>query len=135
MTGDDWNLEEELLCSRILQAKTIAGTPKLHSFIPIDTSTLELRTYSETEESRFVTIAQQGIVKKLELGAIRGYVAVEYDGMWWLAHVNQVDAERKEVLAKFYIHMPPVLHMSIHSNRICFWLIPVIFLSPYIQRL
>ena len=57
----------------------MAGTPELRSLIPIDTPTLEVRTYSETEESRFVTIAQQGIVKKLELGEIRGYVAVEYD--------------------------------------------------------
>ena len=45
VTGDDWNIEEELLCSRILQAKTIAGTPKLHSFIPIEKSTLEIKIF------------------------------------------------------------------------------------------
>ncbi len=90
MTGDDLKVEQEFLAARFLQAKTIAGTRKLHSFVLIDTSTLEVRSYSGYEESRIVTIAQQGIVNELELGTIRGYVAVECDGMWWLAHVNQV---------------------------------------------
>ncbi len=96
LTGDDWNVEQEFLRAHFLQAKTIAGTQKLHSFVPIDTSTLEVRSYSGCEESRIVTIAQQGIVNELEVGTIRGYV-----GMWWLAHVNQVDADRKEVLVYF----------------------------------
>ena len=80
------------MCS-IFTSKDNSWDSKLHSFVPINTSTLGLRRYSGSEESRFVTTAQQKIFKELELGAIRGYVAVEYDGMWRLSHHFGVECQ------------------------------------------
>jgi len=36
VTVDDWHVEEEFLRARFLGAKTIAGTRKLHSLVPIN---------------------------------------------------------------------------------------------------
>ena len=77
VTVDDWHVEEEFLRARFLDAKTIAGTRKLHSLVPINRSTLEVRNYSCSNESRSVIIRRQNNVKELDLGTIRGYVAVE----------------------------------------------------------
>ena len=101
VTVDDWHVQEDFLHARLSGAKKIAGTQKLHSFVPINRSTLEVRHYSCSNESRSVIIRWQNNVKELDLGAIRGYVAVEYDGVWWLAYVHQVDIERKEILVNF----------------------------------
>ena len=48
---DDWHVEEEFLCSQFLGAKAIAGARKLHSFVPTNRSTLEIRNYSCSNES------------------------------------------------------------------------------------
>ena len=101
VTVDDWHKEEEFLRAQFLGANTIAGTRKLHSFVPINRSTLEVRNYSCSSEPSTVIIRLQNNVKELHLGTIRGYVAIEYDGLWLLAFVNQVDIERKEVLVNF----------------------------------
>ena len=55
-----------------------------------------------------MTIARPGIDTELELGPIRGYVAVEYHGMWWLADVTQVDAERGDVFVNFLHPQCPI---------------------------
>ena len=55
-TGDDWLVEEEFLRDRFLEVKTIAGTQKLHSFVPTNRSTIEDRSYSCGNESRSVII-------------------------------------------------------------------------------
>ena len=71
VTVDDWHVEEEFLCAQFLGTKTIAGTQKLHSFKPINRSTLEVRKYSCSNESRTIIIRWQNNVKELDLGAIR----------------------------------------------------------------
>ena len=69
--------------------------------MPINRSTLEFRNYRCSNEPRSVIIRRQNNVKELDTGTIGGYVAVEYDGVWWLAYVNHADIERKEILVKF----------------------------------
>ena len=98
---DDWRIEKEFLHARFLEAKTIAGIRKLHSFVPVNRSTSEARNYSCSNDSRSVIIRRQNTVKELDLSAIRGYVAVEFDGVWWLAYVDKVDVSRKEILVNF----------------------------------
>ena len=112
-TGDDWLVEEEFLRDRFLEVKTIAGTQKLHSFVPTNRSTMEGRSYICGNESRSVIIEKNSNVKELDLSAIRGYVAVEYDGVWWML-------KESKFWSTFYIRMVPVIHLSIQGNKIYF---------------
>ena len=59
---------------------------------------MEVRNYSCSNKSRSVNIRWKNNVKELDLSALRGYVAVKYDGVWWLSYVDQVDASGKDIL-------------------------------------
>ena len=58
-THDQYQAEAELLEERHLTATTIAGTQKLHSFIPVNCSTLEVRFFSDSLDSQLKKFARQ----------------------------------------------------------------------------
>ena len=46
ITTEEWGNEATLLQERSSKAKAIAGTQRLHCFVPVDTSTLQVLEYS-----------------------------------------------------------------------------------------
>ena len=100
VTAADWNMEEQFLRNRFTMAKTIAGTQKLHGFQPISKSQLRVWEYSNASSSKVVSVAKNP-VQELPLGEIHGYLAVEYNGEWWVAYVMEVQPEARRVYIKF----------------------------------
>ncbi|KAL5503683.1 hypothetical protein EMCRGX_G010672 [Ephydatia muelleri] len=100
ITTNEWSIEETLLKERFSKAKTIAGTQRLHSFVPVDTTTLQVREYSASYDSR--TEAVQVVVSpQVKMCDIKGYVTAIYDGAWWVACVTGSDPEMQEVTLSF----------------------------------
>ena len=98
--SEERSAEERLLIDRFATAKTIAGTQKLHCFIPISRSSLRVKEYSGSSTSRDVSI-RKGCYEVVKDNQIRGYIAVEYDREWWVAYVMEVYPERCEVKVSF----------------------------------
>ncbi len=73
-----------LLEERFEAARTIAGTQKLHSLVPINICDLEVRAFSEISTKRVVSVARIEC-SLTEVMSIAGYFAVEYNEEWWLA--------------------------------------------------
>ena len=100
VTTADWYSEEEILRERFQSAKTIAGTQKLHCFKPISKHSLRVSEYSDSEETREVSIVKAGC-GHIELSKITGYVAVVYDSEWWVAYVSSIQPGTNEVTISF----------------------------------
>ena len=85
------------------QTRTIPGTCKLHSFIPISKDTLRTRIYS------FSTITRENCVTKLpgdlELDEVSGFVTCSYNSQWWLGCV--LEMHTKEVQIYLSLFHPP----------------------------
>ena len=82
-SSEDYAREQSSLERRFQLSRTIPGTRKLHSFVPISNSTLEVRSYSaaDTFRKEKVTLANSDIPPEL----IAGFFTCLYGGNWWLA--------------------------------------------------
>ena len=87
------------LQSRFLNARTIPGTRKLHSFVPLSRDILTTRVYSFSSTSKHEKVTKQD--SELEIDEISGFVTCVYEGEWWLACVLDVDIENAEVTVSF----------------------------------
>ena len=98
-SNEDYAREQSSLERHFQLSRTIPGTRKLHSFVPISDSTVEVRLYSASDASRRerVTLAKDDI----PLESIAGFVTCLYDGNWWLACVLEVCSDTKEVKLTF----------------------------------
>ena len=84
---------------RFENSRTIPGTCKLHSFVPISRDVLKVRAYSFSTISNEEKVAKQD--SELEIYEISGFVMCIYDGEWWLACVLEVDVENAKVRVTF----------------------------------
>ena len=84
---------------RFQNSRTIPGTRKLHSFVPLLRDTLQVRAYSFSSTSKDVKVTKQDC--ELEIDVISGFVTCTYDREWWLACVLEVDSENIEVKVTF----------------------------------
>ena len=90
---------------RFQNARTIPGTRKLHSFIPVSRDIVKVRSYSFSVISREERVTKQE--QDLEIEAVSGYVTCGYNSQWWLAFVLEVDTEDAEVkLSLLHPHGP-----------------------------
>ena len=85
--------------ARFDNSRTIPGTRKLHSFVPVSRDTVRVRPFSSSFTSKEEKVPKQEA--ELKVGIISGYVTCEYDAQWWLAHVLEVDAENAQVKLNF----------------------------------
>ena len=99
MNTEQYKAEAELLEERHLKATTIAGTQKLHSFIPVNDSTLEVRFFPDSSDSQLKKVCQT--VKTLEMEDISGYITVAYDNKWWLGVLINKNINTSEVEVAF----------------------------------
>ena len=96
ITTEEWGNEETLLQERFSKAKTIAGTQRLHCFVPVDTSTLHVQEYSASCDFR--TEAVQVVVShQRNMCDVKGYMTA----IWWVACVTGTDPEMQEVTLSF----------------------------------
>jgi len=87
-SNEGYESEQRILDQRFQQSCTISGTRKLHSFVPVSNSTVEVRSYSSSDASRKerVTLAKDDLPPE----TIAGFVTCLHDGNWWLACVQEV---------------------------------------------
>ena len=91
--------EQSSLEHRFQISRTIPGTRKLHSFVPISDSTVEVKFYSSSDVSRKerVTLTKNEIPPE----SIAGFVTCLHEENWWLACVLEVCSDTKEVKLTF----------------------------------
>ena len=97
-TTQDWEEEDKFLQERFLKARTIEGTQKLHSFIPISPTELMVKTYSRSGKTKEVKVSTAS--PSLRFEEIKGFVTVKYDDQWYLACVLRVFPDTSEVMIK-----------------------------------
>ena len=86
---------QKKLESRFLSSRTIPGTRKLHSFIPILSESLRVRRYSASisYKEEKVSSAEEAAVQE----QISGFVTCLCDGEWWLACVLEHNQDENRV--------------------------------------
>ena len=82
-----------------MQSRTISGTQKLHSFVPISRSHVKTRVYSLSAEFKEERV--NAIESELSRDDIRGFVSCAYEKKWWLACVLQVEEMCEQVTLSF----------------------------------
>ena len=87
---NDWENENNLLKERHQNSKTIPGTRKLHSFIPINEHELKVKTFSSCDEFTIEKVIKK-IPKATLTFNIGNYVTVVYRKYWWLALVKEIN--------------------------------------------
>lgn len=96
---EDYERERDNLEQRFALSRTIPGTRKLHSFIPISNRKVAVRFYSASDTFREekVTVGKND----LPLESISGFVTCLRDRNWWLACVLEVIQEDSLVKLTF----------------------------------
>lgn len=105
-TAVEYEKEETLLRSRFESSRTIAGTHKLHSIIPISKELVEVREFSISELTRVECVTLSSPAASIGLSVanlvhIKGYITAKYDGHWWLGCVLKTIPESEEVEISF----------------------------------
>ena len=94
-TLDDYKKEQVLLEERFQQSRTIPGTRKLDSFVPLTRSTPSTKVYSSSTTSKAESVTVLG--SELDIEQIRGFVTCVYQNQWWVACTIQLDEENIKV--------------------------------------
>ena len=85
--------------NRFQNARTIPGTCKLHSFVPLSRDTVRTRFYSLSTTFKDEKVTKQS--SELEIEEISGFVTCVRDEEWWLASVLEVDIPNAEIKVSF----------------------------------
>ena len=91
---EDYHREQVCLEEQFQHARTIPGTRKLHSFVPVSQNTPMAKVFSSSTDSKEERVSS--LDTELRLEHISGFVTCHYDGQWWLACVLQLDADNSE---------------------------------------
>jgi hypothetical protein len=94
-TLEEHESEKIQLEKRFDNSRTIAGTRRLHCFIPNSRSSLQTKRYSISSSSKVERVTK--LVTDLELEQVTGYVTCKNQGDWWLAQVLAKDSDNGEV--------------------------------------
>ena len=96
---EDYKREQTHLERRFERARTITGTRKLHSFVPISKDRVRTRIFSSSSVSKEERVTSRE--SELPVEQISGFVTCCYGGQWWVACVLQLDADNNEVRVTF----------------------------------
>ena len=91
-SSDDYEAEKKNLEQRFLRARTIPGTRKLHSFIPVSKDKLHVKQFSAATSSgkeERVTVSEDDIPPE----SITGFITCLIDRKWWLACVLHLTSD------------------------------------------
>ena len=90
-TTEDYEREQHHLEDRFKASRTIQGTRKLHSFVPISKEKLKVKSYSASSSSKEVRITSSD--SEMPEDKISGFVTCVVEQKWWLGCVLQRDTE------------------------------------------
>ncbi len=110
-TQAEYQSEAERLEQRFSTGKTVKGTQRLHSFIPVSLTSLDTKELSSSEESRRVKVTGD-MSSELDLSEIRGFVTATWNGQWFLASVMSVDTILGDVRLSFLRPPGPAVNFS-----------------------
>ena len=100
-------------CKRYEKVFTIPGTRSFHQFIAINNKTVGLKRCSEDISFKEHSFSKDEVFQPFTI-KLSSYVAVVYDGTWWLGNILEIDDAEKDVKVKFlhpkgpstYFHWP-----------------------------
>ena len=92
---EEYQREQSSLEERFCSSRTIPGTRKLHSFVPLTKDKILTRVFSAADVSKEAKISS--VDSDVQIENISGFVTCKYDSEWWLACVLQLDADSSEV--------------------------------------
>ena len=99
-SNKEYTKEASDLEERFASGSTIKGTHKLHCFVPISKTQIEVKPISNKNQGeKIVKVINKN--KDIELHEIRGFVTVRYDQEWWLACVLNTLPDTDEVKVTF----------------------------------
>lgn len=86
---DDYRREENLLQKRFQSSRTIPGTRKLHSFIPLSRNRVSTRIYSSspTAKEEMITVQEDELAPE----EIHGFVTCLHKQQWWAGYVVKIE--------------------------------------------
>lgn len=93
-SNDEYLAEERNLADRFEKCKTIPGTRKFHSYVPISNDRLQTKVYSSSTNVQVKRVTAKH--DELELEQITGFVTCIHKRHWWLGCVLQYDEECDE---------------------------------------
>ena len=93
-------------------SRTVPGTHKLHSVVPVSGSIVEVKLYSSHVSSRMERAALCPSITPLPFSRIGGYVTVVYDGSCWLGCVLNVNEQEHASASFFYPKRRDVLDIN-----------------------
>ena len=91
--------EEETLKHRIITARRIPGTQKLHSFVPLNKNHVQVKAFSFSNNSKIESVTAEE--SNLEFTEMVGFLICRYGGHWWLGCVLDSDEENQTLKVKF----------------------------------
>ena len=77
---DEWKNEADILEYLFYNSTTIIGTQKLHSFIPVSRTEMEIKTVLTQSEGKIVRITKHD---NIEFKDHKGFITAMYDRNWW----------------------------------------------------
>ena len=95
--------EAKVLEDRLKRSRTVPGTHQLHSVVPVSTTVVEVKSFSNSASPRKERVALGQTFNPLPFGAISGYVTVAYDGSCWLGCVFNVN-EHEHTITTTFLH-------------------------------
>ena len=102
---EDYEREQHNLERCFHQSRTIPGTRKLHSFVPISKGKVIVSYYSVSDTSREERVILR--TNDLPPESIVGFVTCLCDGKWWLACVLQIIQECSQL---------KLMGLPVHTN-------------------
>ena len=93
--------EAKLLEEQLILSRTVPGTHKLHSVVPVGGTIVEVKPYSSSASSRNKSATLCPSITPLPFSAIGGYVTVAYDGSCWLGCVLNVNEQERAITVTF----------------------------------
>ena len=87
-TTEDYEREQHHLEERFQTSRTIQGTRKLHSFVPILNDMLKVKPYSASSSSK-----ETSSESEIPVENISGFVTCVHEQKWWLGCVLQIAPE------------------------------------------
>ena len=93
----DYEVEEKNLEERFAKSRTIPGTRKLHSFIPISKDRITVKAFSSSTTSKEERASCEVESDDVPVESISGFVTCVVDREWWLGCVLQLSPDENQV--------------------------------------
>ena len=94
-SSEEYERERVFLEERFQKARTIPGTRKLHSYIPISRDEVRTRHFSSSTSYKDVSVSL--LENEMTLEEISGFITCCHDNQWWVACVLELDLDNETV--------------------------------------